>query len=1152
MSQLTPEAVRRRAVEVQRRAAEPAHNIWVSASAGTGKTRVLTDRALRLLMTDCRPERLLALTFTKAAAAEMANRIAERLAFWATMEETALTKALLELLGRAATDEERGRARRLFARVLDTPGGLRIMTIHAFCQALLRRFPLEAGVAPHSELLEERGSAELLAEAREEMLERAGEDEEGPLARALAIVNSRVNEQDFDDLMAGLTAARGKLERLIARHGGLAGVIAVTGQRLGLEPDDSEAKLTAAGVAEGSFEREALTRAAAALAKTANSDRPRGERLGQWLASDAAARADHFEDYASIFLVQKLDRARAKLATVEARKQLPEIDEILGREAERVLNLCRRRTAARLLEATRALLLLGSEILDGYRRLKDRRAALDYEDLILATRALLERPGIAPWVLYKLDGGLDHILLDEAQDTSPAQWEIVAHLAEEFFVGESARPGPRTIFAVGDAKQSIFAFQGADPQAFADMRRHFQARIASGRGEFDEVSLDISFRSTAAVLKAVDAVFALPEMQDGVGPPGQAILHQSARVDHGGRVEFWPLAEPLPREDKPEWQPLRERRPGDSPRERLARLIAQRIKAMIEAGETLESRGRPVRPGDFLILVRRRNELVEDLVRELKKAQVPVAGVDRMRLMEQLVIQDLVAFGRFLLLPEDDFNLAVLLKSPLVGLSEEELFDLAIARGNATLWHEVQRRPEFASIRDRLAGALARADFMPPHELYADLLGGQGGRKQLLRRLGPDALDPLSEFLNLALAYEKEHVPSLEGFLHWLEHDEGEIKRESEPSGPGLVRIMTVHGAKGLQAPIVILPDTLYRPTKAERLFWLPEAQDGLLLWPPRVEDDDPLAAAARAAGKAAADREERRLLYVALTRAEDRLYVCGSQGNRPPADECWYETIRRGLTGLAEPFGFDSRTELGEGGWIGEGLRLIEAQAAAPELDAGHARGTLEVELPLPAWSTALPRPEPLPVRPLSPSRLGEEPPVLSPLQPGTETLRFRRGRLIHRLLQSLPDLVADRRPEAATRFLDSQAGDLDPAARAEIAAETLRVLADPAFASLFGPGSRAEVPIVGELGHGLAISGQIDRLLVGEREVLIVDFKTNRPPPRSAGETAEPYLRQMAAYRSALGKIYPGKSIRCALLWTETPRLMELPESLLSAHAP
>ena len=1151
MSTLTPAAMRRQAVEIQRRAAEPGDSVWVVASAGTGKTRVLTDRSLRLLMGGCRPERLLCLTFTNAAAAEMANRIAENLAHWAVMDDRNLARALNDLLGRAPNDEERDLARRLFARVLDTPGGMRIMTIHAFCQSLLRRFPLEAGVVPHFELLDERRSGELLLEARDELLERAGEEEDTAFARALAHIGEQVNEQDFAELMGDIIRGRSRIEELLLRHGGLDATVAGLRARLGLRGDETWAAIMAAGVAEAAFDGTALRRAAEALLQgSEKTDQPRGRVITDWLAADNALRAAKFDAYQAAFFTQKGEILKS-LATKKAETLLPDILEILRGEAERLLGLLARLKAAALVEATRALLTLGSDILRRYGQIKESQGALDYEDLILRSRELLRRPGVAPWVLFKLDGGIDHILVDEAQDTNPAQWEVIKALAEEFFTGEGASAARRTIFAVGDVKQSIFSFQGADPGALGKVRRHFAERLDAIGRQLEDVPLNISFRSTEAILRTVDAVFAQASAQAGVALDGRAIVHQAARVGQAGHIELWPLAEPIPREEAPEWRPPRERRAGDSPRERLARLIARRIDDMWRGGEILESRGRPVRPGDFLILVQHRDALVESLLREMKNRGIPVAGNDRMRLGEQLAVMDLIAFGQFLLLPDDDLNLAILLKSPLVGLDEEALFTLATERGERSLWAELQGRAEFVEAGTLLSEALARADYLPPYELYADLLGRLDGRRKLLARLGPDAADPIEEFMNLALAYEGEHLPSLQGFLHWLTREEIEIKRESEPGGPGLVRIMTVHGAKGLQAPIVFLPDTVYRSNRSPRLLWTGEEDGGSLIWSPRVGDDDPVAALARLVANAAREEEGRRLLYVALTRAEDRLYVCGWRGGNPPAADCWYETIRTGLAAVAEPTIFDFRTELGEAGWSGEGLIHREAQSGSSTTEEERHRGTRPVESPLEPWSRLLPRPEPQPSRPLSPSRLGEEPPVLSPLGE-TGDKRFRRGRLIHRLLQTLPDLPAGERPEAARRFLASRGSDISRVEQGEIASETLRLLTDPGFSALFGPGSRAEAPIVGELRGGLVISGQIDRLLVTPSEVLIVDYKTNRPAPHSVAEIPQPYLRQMAAYRAALGKIYPGKSIRCALLWTEGPRLMALPEGLLDGLSP
>ncbi|MEE8248312.1 MAG: UvrD-helicase domain-containing protein, partial [Alphaproteobacteria bacterium] len=770
------------------------------------------------------------------------------------------------------------------------------------------------------------------------------------------------------------------------------------------------------------------------------------------------------------------------------------------------------------------------------------RALLDYDDLILGARDLLQGDGAAAWVLFKLDGGLDHILIDEAQDTNPEQWDVVRLLAAEFFVGKGAREGPRTVFAVGDAKQSIYSFQRADPGAFARMRAHFAERAGEIGQTLEKVDLAHSFRSVTAVLEAVDAVFAQDAAQDGVLFGEGAVSHEAVRLGQAGAVELWPPAEPAPAEDPAPWEPPLEPRGALPARARLAKAIARRIQSWTIAPAPggrglhgteawLESRDRRIRPGDVLVLVRRRNEFVEELVRELKRLEVPVAGVDRMVLRDQLAVMDLVALGRVLLLPEDDLTLATVLKGPLMALSEEQLFTLAYRR-KGSLWDSLARHakrdPVFRAARDHLAELRARADFVPPYELFAEVLtrdwGHGSGREALLARIGPEANDPIEEFLSLALAYEREHAPSLEGFLHWLDMGKQEVKRDME-HGQDAVRVMTVHGAKGLQAPVVILPDTMQLPQPRGGLFWLGEGRAELALWPLRRGYDGEVAGQARARAQAIQDQEHRRLLYVALTRAEDRLVICGWRTKHAAPETCWYKLVEGALAGVAEPVRFDFTTQV-DGGWAGPGWRLSRPQTADPETEREAAAPARPVaEFALPAWAKAAPPPEPAPPRPLAPSRpSAEEPAVRSPLGPD-EGWRFKRGRLIHRLLQSLPDLAPDARRAAAARFLASPAHSLSGDERAEIAEVTMAVLEDSAFAPLFGPGSRAEVPVVGLVG-GLvdaggtpqAVSGQVDRLVVTEAAVLVVDYKTNRPAPEAETGVAPLYLRQMAAYRAVL----------------------------------
>lgn len=1123
----------------QRRAADPEASVWVGASAGTGKTKVLTDRVLTLLLAGTAPHRILCLTFTKAAAAEMSNRINQRLAKWATAPDGKLAKDLHDLLGRIPDEALMVTARRLFARVLDVPGGMHIETIHAFCQSLLRRFPLEAGLAPHFQVMDDRDSGELLEEAKEEVLTRARDGFDGELAAALADVTGRVHETAFPDLMAELSSERGRLKRLLEAHGGQQGVIAAIRARLGLEPDETPDTIVARACDDQSFDGDGLRHAMHALLNGSKTDAERGQKLDRWLARPAQ-RAAEFDAYALAFLTA--DGGIRKTLCTKKLAEMPGVLSALETEAERVLRITGRLKSATIASATASLLILGGALLGAYERRKQGRALMDYDDLILAARDLLARPGVAPWVLYKLDGGIDHVLIDEAQDTNPDQWAVVGALTQEFFAGLGARETLRTVFAVGDVKQSIYSFQRADPKAFDSMRRLFAEHVEQTGGKWAEIPLNLSFRSGRAVLDAVNAVFGpASPARDGVAGPDEDITHLAFRSGAAGLVEIWPPVEPRAADELPAWKPPIERIVGDSPRTRLARLVARRIKAMVGT-EELPSQGRPVRAGDVLVLLRRRGSFVEDLVRELKALEVPVAGADRMVLTEQMAVMDLMALANFLILPEDDLTLATVLKGPLVGMDEDALFRLAWNRGEARLWDVLRRRAgeeeSFGHALDTLSGLLGKVDRLTPHALFAHILGPLGGKRRLLARLGLEAEDPLDEFMALTLAYEQGRAPSLQGFLHWLETGAVEIKRDLEQGGRDAVRIMTVHGSKGLQAPIVFLPDTLQMPTQGSRLLWL---DDDLLLWPPRAEMNDDTAQAGRDVQKLAREREYRRLLYVAMTRAEDRLIVCGWQTKRAAPAGCWYNLIREAVAPQAEeaedPF-LAAQNETPDA----RILRLSCAQTAEPDRKSAAAAARPPAA-PLPEWARTAPPAEPAPPRPLAPSRPdGEEPAARSPLAPGEDVRRFARGKLIHKLLQTLPDLPADQRAAAAIRYLGKAGAEFSAAERIAIANEVQAVLDHAAFAPLFAPGSRAEVPIVGLVGDTRAIAGQVDRLVVTDDEVLVVDYKTNRRPPLDPADIPDIYVRQMAAYRLALACVYPRHRVRCALVWTDGPRLTEI----------
>lgn len=1125
--------------EHQRKASDPEASVWVSANAGSGKTHALTARVARLLLSGSEPQHILCLTFTKAAAAEMSARLYKRLGGWAMCPDGELKDIITDLEGRAPSEAQMVLARQLFARAIETPGGLKIQTIHAFCERLLGRFPLEAGVPAHFEILDDRAADELRSDVRDDVLREAAREPESAIGQALAYIVGRIDERAFSDLLAEIAGKRTRLRGVLNEFENESALGRALRQRLNLNEDESE---TTIDQALRDVPVSDLKAAVTALTTGTKTDKASADAIKRLLA-DKTGQPDIWDAYQSVFLT-KTDSARAKVITKKPAEAYPGTEDMLRNEQDRLLALLARRRSLRVAQSTQAVYEIARAILGRFEKIKRERAWLDYEDLIDRSRHLLTQSDMAPWVLYKLDGGIDHILVDEAQDTSPDQWEIIQMLSEEFLSGQGARPGTRTIFAVGDEKQSIFSFQGADPAKFDEMKHFFEERVRNASLNWGDVPLLRSFRSAPQILAAVDAVFENEKAAAGLTASHIPVLHEAFRKGQAGLVEIWSVDEP---DDKPEeepWDVPLDYVSEHDPSARLAARIAATIKGWLERGEKIEATGKPITPGDVLILVRRRNAFVTQMVRQLKRADIPVAGADRMQLTEQISVMDLMALGQFVLLPQDDLTLASLLKSPLIGMDEEALLQLAQKRNGVALWQTlIQKKnelPIYKSAHAFLERQLQRADFEPPFEFFSHVLTAENGRHKLLARLGPDAGDPIDEFLSLALQFERQHAPSLQAFLHWLERGGAEIKRDME-QGRDEVRVMTVHGAKGLEAPIVFMPDTCAAPGGQTAPALLADAEPtDFLFWPVRTDNDDAVTAAAREAYKNAQLEEYRRLLYVAMTRARDRLYVCGYRGTRPVSEDSWYQLITQALVPRA--------TELilpdGHAAW-----RLAGQQEVPVEVSKEKA---VAVMPGLPDWIRQSAPAEPSPARPLAPSRFplqGQlEQVVNSPQQ--TDDYARQRGTLIHRLLETLPDVQMEKREGAADRFLSRKTYALEASQKDEIKKAVFSVMDDPEMAAVFASGSRAEVPIVGRIdfaGRSVLVSGQIDRLCVTSRHILVVDYKTNRPGPTTLEGVSPAYVSQMAAYRAVLSQIYPDHEIRCALLWTEGPRLMMLPAEML-----
>ena len=1127
-------------------AVQPANHIWLSASAGTGKTQVLTARVFRLLLTEkVDPEHILCLTFTKAGAAEMAERINRQLAAWVRMDDTSLASDLAAI-GASTGPATKDRARTLFARVLDAQGGgLRIMTIHGFCQSLLASFPEEAGIASMFQPIEARDQKILAREALGELLleeERAGRPE---ILQAIQRLSVRMGEEATEQFLMDCAAKADAMEGLPS------GVLPFARGLLGLPIDGDAQSWLVQQCSDEGFDIAGLRNLVGDLHrwKTPTAQKYIASILS-WLNSDPQLRADGLDD---LHLVWAKKDGDFRVVKAGLAKVSPEYESHAILMFERCGQLLQTKTLFDYADLFAGALQAGRAFYHRYADAKRLRGVVDFDDMIRMTARLLQKSDMAAWIRYKLDQRTDHILIDEAQDTNLAQWGIVRALAGEFFAGMGADPERhRTLFTVGDFKQAIFGFQGTSPHNYANARTEFFAMAAASEQSFGDLSLDRSFRSTPPILEVVDST--LEQIgHEQLGLDHRVPQHRSNYLDASGSVTLWkPIANSNEADDEDEetW--------ASEEKRVFAQQLALQIKQWLSPENPfwLDRENRALQPKDILILVSKRDELSALIVARLFAEKVPVAGIDRIRLNQPLVVQDLLATIRFVLQPHDDLNLASLLVSPLLGWSQDDL----LARGyrgkdNAekSLWEFLRRQDGLGEQIKPLQQLLAMADFNTPYQFLETILSGpMQGRSQLLARLSHAAVDPLDELLATALAFERDHIPTLQGFLDWFDRGDVEIKRE-QVEGGNEVRLMTVHGAKGLQAPLVILANATFDPaSKKSSGFAIKLGEgSGLELEYPvvplrKAERVGILADHANHADKIAME-EHWRLLYVAMTRAEEHLVVAGVLGPRAKGEVpelSWYGAIERGLAALGAQWQDDPN-------WSAIRQYRIECRNRPAPRPAGE--GTIELEAstaPSPAWLFRPAPEESRPPRPLTPSHLGPDE-ASNPPPDLTMRAAAERGILLHSLFQRLPDIEPERRVDVADRWLAKQKQVADPARRTEIIETVLAVMNNPHWSALFAPESLAEAPIAAVVGEHV-ISGTVDRLLITEDQIFVVDFKTGRRVPDQAEQAPISYLRQMAAYVAALEKIFPGRPIRAGLLYSHGPEMLELSSSLIEQHKP
>jgi len=1098
-------------------AADPLVSTWVSANAGSGKTRVLTDRVARLLLEGVVPENILCLTYTKAAASEMQNRLFARLGSWAMMPDQELQNDL-SALGALDFGSEKTltNARRLFAKAIETPGGLKIQTIHSFCASLLRRFPLEARVSPQFVEMEERAAQMLRSEVVEEM--------------------AKGNLQHLVDDMATVYA-NDDIERLateISKHSKI------------LEKTSSDSIWSTFGLTKHARDTDRLKIAfngseiewwSGALECLGNQSATYQKIAKDWKSIDLGAPTFTDLSMLSAKLLDKADQWSPKLGRFPQANHkkvreafadfIPEIEAFMERLALAKQHELKMET----IRHSQILTRFAQAFLPLYEAKKTARSWLDFDDLIHKAQALLTDPAVAQWVLFRLDGGIDHILVDEAQDTSPVQWQVIEQLAREFTTGQSARSDvQRTLFVVGDPKQSIYSFQGADPDGFEQMREYFQSKLLEIEEPFQSLQMEFSFRSSPAILDVVDRTFD-PVEGDALIPE---MKHRAFKSNLAGRVDLWPVTESPEKEDPSAWSDPLDRLSKQDSAVVLADQIASHIRTMIEnkvpvPHPDIQGSFQPAQPKDFLILVQRRNAIFHQIIRACKSAGLPIAGADRLKIGGELAVKDITAVLRFLSTPEDSLSLACALKSPLFGLNEQDIFDLSYKREDRYLWAHLRKSEEqYPAVMTVLGDLRKQADFLRPYELIERLLTRHGGRKALISRLGKEAEDGIDALLDQALSYERTEVPSLTGFLIWLDSDEVEIKRQID-SASDQIRVMTVHGAKGLEAPIVILPDTAKRAvTIHDNIIPI----DGHAIWKPPADCVPERMQKALQLRKASEKQERLRLLYVAMTRAEKWLIVCASGEVGDDPDDSWYGQIKRGLIDA----GAQDREELGLRFEFGDWSPALEPVSSA-------SKNTVLLE---PFYSNAV-QPSAIQDKILTPTDLPGPKALASELGEADQETAKRFGTLVHKLLEVLPLFDVHDRNRCIQTIRDNNK-DFDRFE--EAVTQSVTVLSDQNLQPAFNEQALTEVDLSAHLPNldGRRLRGTVDRLIVTENEAWAIDYKTNAAVPSSVSQVPLGILRQMGAYHDALKQVFPDKSIRLSIIWTANADLMDIPHDIVS----
>lgn len=1020
-------------------ASDPRTSCWVMASAGTGKTKVLIDRILRLLLEGNDPKHILCLTYTKAAALEMRERLIKKAEQWQIITEDSLQNELEIFTQNQVSKDHIEIAKNLFDSLNHSP--IAIQTIHSFCQSLLSSFSLELDISPTFKLIDEREKRLLQQQVCSEILAK------NELQEHFDFLSPHISENYLREILCEAMNERLRLSCLSDPLGKLKALLCDS-----KSPDLSEQ------------EWHTIKKMAAFSAEF-------GPKNLQEVAPIILGNDEKSYQNLFSFFLTKEGEVRKKF-TLASAKNFDFTEDDFQKIGERIQAIYEGISAKEILSINQHLHVCIEATFNLYQLSKKEQGLLDFDDLLLYVQTLLTTN--QGWIFEKIDFRLDHILIDEAQDTSRVQWNIIKNLLHHFFDRAGHNNMPRTMFVVGDAKQSIYSFQGADPKYYLEVRDYFTHLAEENSHTFNIIDLDLCYRQSPAVLNLVDQVFATAEKSQNL--LSHTINHYAFRSSSQGLAYHLPLTKKCDAEDQEPWTIQVNTKIQKSSH---ALVIKDLVLSILSEKEILPSTSDVVNPDDIMILFQRRSSLMQETYDALKEVGISCTSCHHGDVLSHLAVLDLLSILKFVALKEDNFNLACLLRSPLFNIDESLLQQLC-TNGKSSLFQKLLMTEEcheiigrFTEYLELFQSADSLYDFCSKlvHEIAPVMVG----------HFGEQVLDLYEEFLSYVLEASQKGITEIDAFISYITTLSPNSKNQK---GNG-VNLMTVHGSKGLEAPIVIVADATASLVNAQNSlifeddFYFLRTSHTPLKKLKAIEKDNDIA-------------ESHRLLYVALTRAKDHIFIAGEENHK---SENWYEFCQPLTQEYQLKTSFDK-----------------PAIAQVDKLD--------RLELPDITFKR----------------KLRKEPTLVSP-----KTEKSRRGEAIHKLMEMQLWKFDEKLREAALSkplFKELPPQDIEKICTLPHNSELGFYLSQPYQ-------SEAEIYCKG---NGLQ---RLDYLLVEEDKVTIIDFKTTENPASTAEEISSTIFKQMQTYRNTLQELYVDKLIECFVFYTENQKLIKLNmESLIQDH--